>query len=1637
MVEEIEYRLKAPKVSLPGLDDAVNKLRAIRTEIGAVNAAISGLTTNSLFKRTRAELADLFKPLGQGLRKVVKVEDVANALGLPDLKDFNAYIAKWKVANKEAAKSMFASDASIGAKGFASSQKAAEFAQRYLQSSLRNAKGPVQGIQALFGAGKPAAGGAMSASGPLHITATSVVVHGATVSSAAGSGGAGGPGGPGGKGTGGGKPLPPGSGTVLETKEIIPAQGARRTQRRELQKMGQTIDTFFKEIDGELQQIKSVATTSPLKRARETFSRQMISLQTAFQQSLTGQGDPKQLAALYKKQADMLRALTGGKAGQEMEKLGLGSLADRANSKAAGFEKRAAQLNAQAQSEQEQDFLKRQRHRLQLIRNNNRAEERARQSEEAANKKAQADALKHAEKRARETQKAEKARQASADALAKLARGEAVGKLSHAQAGDLLNVLRASGFEVGKPQVTQRVRAGGTRETRTLDATKDAGGERLTTRVRFHFENGKAVGAEVSELNRKLKETRAEAGALGGDFVRNTLKVATWAASVGVLYKTLNLATFSMSSLIDTGAQLARLDQVFTKIGGSTQDLARDVIGLAAANGRTKQEAIDAAIQWSRLGLTRAQVNEAVRSSLVAANIAELSSAEATEKLSGIMAAYQLRVTDLRTTLAELNAVSNTFNVRNADMLEGLTRTASVARQAGLPLQELIGLVGATVGTTGQSGAMVGNMLKTVMSRLSDQNLQKKMRDQFRFEVTAEGGVEVKNMSALLSDLFVKFQDLSGAQRQSLLFQVAGATQVNRLSALLDSYVRAQVLAINAQLNLNSAEQENAKIKATLKSQLTGLTTEWERFVALQGSRGPAQAMSGLAETFRNVLSLMNSGPGSAMATGLLGVLTAAAAKVLLVGVQMKAASGSAGFMAESVKRVVGAMHGLNSMTGRIATNFAGSRTGAFRGASGAGAFAAAPGFMAGMAVQKLHVWSEASFRTAAALRAAGQSGRLFFNVLGAGLRTLSVATVAVSEFIVPLIAFYAIAKAFNMGMEAIGLSSEHAEAKMAGFNAEAERAKEAASAFTQAANLFGTAQRALANMRGSDDRQKFLSAISEAAFADEQDAATRDRKVRALAAELQLLERTGQTVELNARLEGLREENIRKAFNERQKEFEANRKFIAENQREVQRLKQRQAGTFGFLGADSRRQKIGELERDTFNRRGQLTQGLLEESNAYESRLDADERHNTALERQRLALDSIAELYRSIPTDTRAGAAQMELLSLEAQNQALEKRREILRADVSAQRQGDFERAASAKAIEGQIEEARAEYAKLQQQMLAANRTAAMMGGGGGAPMITDPQLEIARQRIEELERQRQTSGGVKTTEELSLERQLVLLDEQQRKLREQQSALKDNMDLLEAQDRMRFGFRQTQMDLTPFDVGATEIDRLMNRRRAIAQQMAAMTPEQTSTVMGRAKLIELENSLYNVQLDLRMKVKEAEREINQIIIDRNREFRNSILGAGPGEMLRKLTAMQMSQRNPNMSMGQFLSLGTGMRGDLQQLQPGRFDSRIWDLRNSINNAGPQQNDEAFFKSLQAIQAQIAEAAKKFAQMPGLMEVGGAHMELANQARNAASALGMIPEAVNRILEMVAVTPNSARGGIDLPMDGQMRGLMAGTAVV
>lgn len=1085
--------------------------------------------------------------------------------------------------------------------------------------------------------------------------------------------------------------------------------------------------------------------------------------------------------------------------------------------------------------------------------------------------------------------------------------------------------VRDTSRSTGKPGTQRESRVysledQGQKYTRTFDIERGASGKPLT--------------ATLQQSQRALKATREELGLLGSDFVRNTTKVATWAASVAVLYGTLAIARRGMQAMIDTGLQTARLGQVFSGVGGSAAQVTDDVLRLAAAEGRSREEAQASAIQWARLGLSRAQVNQAVRQSLQGANVAELTAGETTEHLAAIYQAYGLQVGQLGSVLGQLNQISNTYRVTNADLLVGVSRSANVAKAAGLSFSELIGIIGAVSGVTAQSGANIGNAMKSLTVALGNPNVQQFLREKFKIEVTSGGGEDLKSMSDTLAELYVGYQNLTRAEQQSMLYKVAGKTQASRVAAVLDQYIRAQVLAINAQLNLNSAEQENAKIRATLKNQLQGLVTEWERLVNLQATNSPFAILPGVGQSLgqvtvalRNVMTLINTPMGSNVFTGMLALLTALGARLAITA--MKASAGT-GFLGRSIGQVRTAITSMSSTMDRSVASFA-------RWAS-----------MLGHVTKELGASTAASYAFYSAGRTIGYGVAAAFSKISTAAKLMWTAVkaslVAMIEFLPYMAILWGATKLFNTAMEYTGNSIDRTERKMAKFNAEAERSAHAMEAAAQAAKLFDTANKALFDdnkqlrppMQDQLTRNALIEQLGTVRFPEEAGMKVKPRG-EAWVAEIKKLFGDNNFEEVSNRLKqaGFDQRDINRA--ERLKNIMATEREMETARTAITRLEASKGpDIWGTWFGRTREENVAELRKKLDELRGKQVQQILTDSSEtdedYRSKLETDAKHMAFLERERLIMDSIRSIFDDISGSTplekeyaRIEALKMQESVLKRQKNELDKMEKVEATDQ------ELPKAAARKRAEADAAEKLALEAEMELEQ--AEKPFGILPPNRISPedwRRVEELKEDAERLKDEAEHLAIRAGRQRTPEQehrrVSLAEQQRVTDEDLRKITAERESAEALMPIREQiENRERIAKEIARSEQGAFDYGDTEVERLRNRegglrrlidmQNAIAQSAASQQEKENALVA----LAQHKSALAETLLD-----KERAR---LGVIKEEFEYSRKLLGAGPSELLRRVVAERVMQRG-NMTAGQFFGYSPELRQILmerQQLQQSR----------------------------------------------------------------------------------------------------------------
>ncbi len=357
-----------------------------------------------------------------------------------------------------------------------------------------------------------------------------------------------------------------------------------------------------------------------------------------------------------------------------------------------------------------------------------------------------------------------------------------------------------------------------------------------------------AANSSIDQMNRFTAASKASGHALdfhSNKLLRNAATFAKWYGPMQMVLGTIQMFNAGLAGMTNIDRQFATLRAVFRGTAEEAQKLKEETVQLAVANGRSADEAMDAAVRFSRLGLTRVQVLKAVETALMAANVAEVDAAYAAEKLSAIYASYKLTIDDLPVVLNRLNAISNRYNVTNKDLLEGITRVAAVARNVGLELRDLEGLIGATVGATGRPGQEIGTSLRFVIQKTSRPETIQNLKDAFDFDMTKPTG-ELKSYLDILSELAELYPQLNSFEQSQLLDMTAGARQAAKFSEVLTNFNQAQALTIEAALDTNSAFAENQKIADSLSAQLQSLASEWTALWTAIGDTGAIDHVSQL-----------------------------------------------------------------------------------------------------------------------------------------------------------------------------------------------------------------------------------------------------------------------------------------------------------------------------------------------------------------------------------------------------------------------------------------------------------------------------------------------------------------------------------------------------------------------------------------------------------------------------------------------------------------------------------------------------------------------------------------------------------------------------------------------------------------------
>ena len=332
-------------------------------------------------------------------------------------------------------------------------------------------------------------------------------------------------------------------------------------------------------------------------------------------------------------------------------------------------------------------------------------------------------------------------------------------------------------------------------------------------------------------------------------------RVIAFGASAGLIYTVEKAFTSLIKSTIDVQKSLTDINVILNVSSNTLNQFGNSLFDIAKNTGQTFDVVAQAATELSRQGLGLEETLKRTRDALVLTRLSGLDTVSSVEALTAAINSFSKAGLDSTTIINKLANVDAAFAVSSADLAEAIKRVGSSAVDAGVDFDELLAIVTSVQQTTARGGAVIGNSLKTIFTRIQRTDTLDQL-EQLGIQVrTLEG--DTLPAVQILSNLSTTFNRLGDAQRAQVAESVGGVFQINILKAALSDLQKEYSTYNNALKTASSATNEAIIRNEALNQTLSSLINK--TFVNLTKVGSDIGKIS-FGPTIENLLNLLNKG---------------------------------------------------------------------------------------------------------------------------------------------------------------------------------------------------------------------------------------------------------------------------------------------------------------------------------------------------------------------------------------------------------------------------------------------------------------------------------------------------------------------------------------------------------------------------------------------------------------------------------------------------------------------------------------------------------------------------------------------------------------------------------------------------------
>ena len=390
--------------------------------------------------------------------------------------------------------------------------------------------------------------------------------------------------------------------------------------------------------------------------------------------------------------------------------------------------------------------------------------------------------------------------------------------------------------------------------------------------------------AKLKELERQfitIQNAARQAGKLGLSFFdtikQGMQKFSYWTSSTFLVMKTITEIKEAVSFAKEMDSALTNINYTMDVTKSQLTDIGNSSIQMAKDLKTSASDILGAVTLYANAKETADSILKKSEAAIMLGNVTGMSGQESAKALQSVMNQFELTQDDLMYISDTIQKVSQNmaydFSSGIEEIVGGIERSGSVAKAAGLDLNEYASMLGLVIEKTGLSGETIGTAYRTILTRItkaskiegtSDEDISKAETalNAIGVQVRSTAG-EFRDMTDIMKDLGKVWNNLNDVQQANISYEIAGTRQTNIIKTLLGYWTEYEDLATKAGNAAGTTLENQSKYEETLDAKTKELSTTmqsfWHNLIGAEEANGALVIFQKVATVLDTISSKLGS----------------------------------------------------------------------------------------------------------------------------------------------------------------------------------------------------------------------------------------------------------------------------------------------------------------------------------------------------------------------------------------------------------------------------------------------------------------------------------------------------------------------------------------------------------------------------------------------------------------------------------------------------------------------------------------------------------------------------------------------------------------------------------------------------------